>query len=113
MEVSSMGVRWCAPGPLVGLRRGSWSAPSSLGATMEEARMFVRKFCGVWCAALVMGLCLAIGSAHAQEDDASECQESCIVAEESCMDSCDEGVEGDACAEDCRVRADACFEECG
>ena len=72
--------------------------------------MFVRKFCGVCCVALLALLC--VGGAPAHADPAADCEEACIASEEACMSACEEGEAGDQCAEDCRLDADGCIEAC-
>lgn len=63
--------------------------------------------------ALATAMMLWSLAAFAQEEDAvAECTDTCLAAEDGCLEGCAEGVDGDECAEACTDESDMCIDAC-
>ncbi len=46
------------------------------------------------------------------EEAVDRCMDACVDAEDACVDTCDEGLEGEACVEACEAKSSDCMDAC-
>ena len=66
-----------------------------------------------WLTAVVIACAVGVASSAVAEDaDGPTCAESCIEAEDLCLEGCQDSDDLDACEAACVASSEACIEEC-